>query len=152
VNEPDLDDLENGVHWHWRDLKVQCPADETLVSHSGREGMPPGERARLLEAELMQPPFIGISNGTVAATNQIHDLKMTIGAMRNVIALYDRAVARGQPEKVLLKGADYFFSDIECWVLAWRRGGYREYVRIRLAQRARGERRLSATKQRGEKP
>jgi hypothetical protein len=138
----DLDDLETGAHWDWRDLKVPRPTDETLVSHSGRESMSPNDRARLLEAELMQPPFIGISNETVAATNQIHDLKITIGAMRGVIELYDRAVARGQPEASLVKGADYFFSDIECWVLAWRRGGYREYVRIRLAQRARGERRL----------
>lgn len=137
-----LDDLDDGPHWHWRNLKVQRPTDEALISHSGRESMTPRDRARLLEAELMQPPFIGISSATVAASNQIHDLKVTIGVVRDAVHLYDQAIARGQTDATLAKGADYFFSDVECWILAWRRGGYREYVRVRLAQRARGDRRL----------
>jgi hypothetical protein len=141
LDDIDDRDLDDGAHWHWRDLKVKRPIDGALVSRSGRESLSPSDRARLLEAELMQPPFIGISSATVAATNQIHDLKVTIGVVRDVVRLYDRAIASGRTDATLTKGADFFFSDVECWILAWRRGGYREYVRVRLAQRARGERR-----------
>lgn len=103
-----------------------------LVTTSGREGMSPSERAALLAADIMQSPFTLIPQQTygITITQSIHDLKLTIGWIRNTLALYERAVSRGQTDETLAKGANRFFSGMECYVLAWRRGGHSEFVRV----------------------
>lgn len=107
-----------------------------LVSRSGREPLSVKDRIDLMRADLMTPPFSGVSDQTRAVTQSIHDLKMTIGRIRNTIALYECARARGTTDEQLQNGADRMLSDTECLVLAWRRGGHREYDRVHRAQRA----------------
>lgn len=106
-----------------------------LVNISGRESLSPKDRIDLMRADLMAPPFFGIMESTRASSQTIHDLKLTTGAIRGTIELYEQAISRGQTDETLAKGADQFFSDIECQILAWRRGGHREYQRIRKQQR-----------------
>lgn len=106
-----------------------------LVRESGREGMAVGDRVGLLRADLMREPFLGITDMTIAATTSIHDLKVTICAVRGAIGLYESACALGQSDETLTRGADLVLSPVECLVLAWRRGGHREYVRVVRAQR-----------------
>lgn len=105
-----------------------------LVMTSGREDLSIKERIGLMRATLFFPPFNGITKDTPAATQAIHDLKLMIGRIRNTIELYDRAVARGETEERLAKGADRMLSDTECLILAWKRGGHLEYERVRRAQ------------------
>lgn len=112
-----------------------------LIEFSGRENMPVSERAALLAHDLMYPPFTLIPEvkfgltGTPAYLQNIHDLKLTVGWIRNLITLYERAVARGENNETLAKGANRFFSQIECRVLAWRRGGHQEFVRVLKLQK-----------------
>lgn len=103
-----------------------------LVTASGREGLPVSERAALLAADIMQPPFTLIPQQLYGytVTQSIHDIKLTIGWIRNTLTLYERAVSRGQTDETLAKGANRFFSGMECHVLAWRRGGHAEFVRV----------------------
>lgn len=97
--------------------------------------MPVSERAALLRAELLQSPLDLIPVRSV--TQAIHDLKLLKGAIEGLLEMYDAAVARGENDITLAKGAITFFSPIECRLLAWRRGGHREWVRVRAAQKAR---------------
>lgn len=108
-----------------------------LVSASGREDMSVGDRIGLMRADLMQPPFAGVTEATIAATQAIHDVKLTICRIRGTIDLYDAAIARGTTEARLERGANLMLSPVECLILAWKRGGHREYVRIRAEQRRR---------------
>jgi len=108
--------------------------DIDLITTSGRETLTVKDRVGLLRAALFYPPFNGITQDTRAATQAIHDLKLTIGWMRGTIDLYDRAVERGQTEEALAKGADKMLSRVECVILAWKRGGHPEYKRVRRAQ------------------
>lgn len=106
-----------------------------LISTSGRETMPLADRIALLQAELLHPPFTGLSPGVgPTPTQNIHDLKLTIGWIRDTIELYKRAIARRQSDETLAQGAIRFISPIECLVLAWRRGGHPEYQRVRRLQ------------------
>lgn len=111
-----------------------------LFSWSGREGSSVADRIGMLRADLMYAPFNGITDTTRAATQAIHDIKLTVGAVRSVIELYDAALVRGVTEDKLAKGADGILSDIECWILAWRRGGHPEYEKVRRFQWKRGNR------------
>lgn len=106
-----------------------------LVNASGRESMPVSDRVDLMRAELMQPPFAGVTEATIAATQAVHDVKLTICRIRGTIELYDAAVARGETEARLSRGADLILSPTECLILAWKRGGHREYQRIHAEQR-----------------
>jgi len=103
-----------------------------LIQISGRESMLPSERAALLAADIMQPPFTHVPHQLYGytVTQSIHYLKLTIGWIRNTLALYERAVSRGQTDETLAKGADRVFSAMECYVLAWRRGGHAEFARV----------------------
>lgn len=105
-----------------------------LVNISGRENLEPGVRVALMTTDLWTEPFIGISEASIASSQTIHDLKITVGIIRSVIKLYHDAIARGQTDETLAKGADVFFSEPECLILAWRRGGHREYQRVRALQ------------------
>jgi len=107
-----------------------------LVSVSGREDLPVADRVDLLRAALLSSPLTGIPTRSV--TQEIHDLKLTIGWVRGAIELYDGAVARGEGEDRLGRGAHLILSPVECLILAWKRGGHREFQRIRAAQRERG--------------
>jgi len=107
---------------------------DDLYTRSGRESLSPGDRIELLRADIMQEPFLGISSETRATSQTIHDLKLTIEAVRGTIKLYEEALARGQTKETLAKGANKVMSNIECVILAWRRGGHREYQRIRKLQ------------------
>lgn len=109
-----------------------------LIATSGREGMPLADRIGLLRAALLHPPFTGIPVRSV--TQEIHDLKLTVGWIRGAIDLYDAAIARGTPEDRLARGADRVISPVECLVLAWKRGGHGEYQRVWRAQQERGAR------------
>lgn len=109
-----------------------------LVERSGREGLSLTDRAGLLRADLLGKPFTGIDDGTRAVSQAIHDLKLTVGAIRSTITLYEQALKRGQTDETLKKGARSFFSPIECQILAWRRGGHREWLRVRAEQRRLG--------------
>jgi hypothetical protein len=111
--------------------------DPDLIERSGREGLSLTDRAGLLRHDLLIRPFNGITDATSAVTQVIHDLKLTVGAIRNTIALYEQAIERGQTDETLKKGARSFFSPIECQILAWRRGGHREWLRVRAEQRKR---------------
>jgi hypothetical protein len=106
-----------------------------LVNLSGREDMPVSDRIGLLRAELMLAPFGGVSEATIAATRTIHDIKLTIVGIRGIIDLCERAYARGETDVTLGRGAHLMLSPIECLVLAWKRGGHREYLRVRTMQR-----------------
>jgi hypothetical protein len=108
---------------------------DNLVNVSCREDMSVSDRIDLMRAELMQPPFAGVTEATIAATQAIHDVKLTICRIRGTIALYDAAVARGETEERLARGANLMLSPVECLILAWKRGGHREYLRVRGAQR-----------------
>jgi hypothetical protein len=105
-----------------------------LVNVSGRENLPVSQRVALLAADLMFEPFVGITEASRASSQTIHDLKLTVGRIRGTIELHAEAVARGQNDETLAKGADSFLSETECLVLAWRRGGHREYKRVRKLQ------------------
>jgi len=106
-----------------------------LVTASGREDLSVSDRIGLLRAALLHTPFNGITDTTVAATQSIHDLKLTICDIRGTIDLCERAYARGETDATLARGARLVLSPIECLVLAWKRGGHLEYQRIRTAQR-----------------
>lgn len=103
-----------------------------LISTSGRESLPLADRIGLLRAAMLHPPFTGIPVRSV--TQEIHDLKLTVGWIRGAIDLYDTAIARGETEARLARGADRVVSPVECLVLAWKRGGHREFQRVRTAQ------------------
>jgi hypothetical protein len=107
-----------------------------LVAVSGREGLSVADRVGLLRAALLHSPLTGIPVRSV--TREIHDLKLTVGWVRGAIDLYDTAVTRGQTAAQLAPGTDRIFSPVECLLLAWRRGGHREFQRVRAAQRERG--------------
>lgn len=107
-----------------------------LITLSGRESNTVAERIDMLRTDLMYEPFLGISSETRASSQTIHDLKLTIGRIRNTIALYEQAKKRGTSDELLEKGANRMMSDTECLVLAWRRGGHKEYERVRREQRA----------------
>lgn len=107
-----------------------------LINSSGRESEPISDRVGLLRAALLYPPFTGVP--VCSVTQEIHDVKLTIGWIRGAIELYDAAIARGQTEAKLSRGADLIFSPVECLVLAWKRGGHAEYQRVRHAQIDRG--------------
>jgi hypothetical protein len=107
-----------------------------LIATSGREDLPVVDRIGLLRAALLSPPLARIPERSV--TQEIHDARLTAGWVRAAIELYDRAIARGQTEATLARGARRMLSPVECLVLAWRRGGHVEYERVRQAQRARG--------------
>lgn len=107
-----------------------------LVNRSGRESSPVADRVGLLRAALLYPPFTGVPVRSV--TQRIHDVKLTIGWIRGAVELYDAAIARGETEARLSRGADLIFSPVECLVLAWRRGGHGEFQRVRRAQIDRG--------------
>lgn len=111
-----------------------------LVQTSGRETMSVSSRIGLLETELMFPPFNGIGDATRSVTQAIHDLKLTVGWMRSSIVTYKEAVARGQTDQTLAKGADTMLSWLECLILALKRGGHEEWVRVRKEQHARRQR------------
>lgn len=98
---------------------------------SGRESMALADRVALLEADLMAEPFLGITDATRATSQTIHDLKLTIGYIRNTVALYKKRKSQGVPDAELEKGAYVFITPMECMVLAWRRGGHQEWQRIR---------------------
>ena len=107
-----------------------------LITASGRETMSLIDRIDLLRADLMAPPFLGIEPNVGRTPNQnVHDLKLTIGWIRNVIALYEQAIARGQTNESLERGSNRMVSPIECLVLAWRRGGHSEYQRVHRLQK-----------------
>jgi hypothetical protein len=108
-----------------------------LIAESGRESMPVSGRVGLLEAELMFSPFNGVSDATRSVSQAIHDLKLTVGWIRNTIALVAQAKSRGQTDETLAKGANHFLSWIECLVLAWKRGGHQEWQRVHREQYAR---------------
>lgn len=105
-----------------------------LIATSGREALPLAERIQLLENQLLFAPFNGITTDTPAATQAIHDLKVTVGAIRSVIEMYRAARARGVPDDVLTPGAATMVAPYECWVLAWKRGGHLEWQRVRKEQ------------------
>lgn len=107
-----------------------------LVNVSGREDLSVGDRIALLRADLMNDPFRGISEVTIASSRTIHDLKVTVGLVRSTLEMCDRAYARGETDLTLAKGAYLVLSPVECAVLAWRRGGHHEYQRVIAAQRA----------------
>ncbi len=107
-----------------------------LVSVSGREDLPVGDRVGLLRAALLSPPLNGLP--TCSVTQEIHDLKLTVGWTRGAIGLYDAAVARGENGDRLQRGSHLILSPVECLILAWKRGGHREFERIRSAQRGCG--------------
>lgn len=111
-----------------------------LVQISGRETMSVSSRVGLLETELMFPPFNGIGDATRSVSQAIHDLKITVGWIRSTIDLHKQAIARGQTDQTLAKGADTMLSWLECLILAWKRDGHEEWVRVRKEQRARRER------------
>lgn len=108
---------------------------EDFVNVSGREDMSVSDRIGLMRAELMFPPFGGVTEASIAATQAIHDVKLTICRIRGTIDLYDAAIARGTTKARLEHGADLMMSPTECLILAWKRGGHLEYQRIRAAQR-----------------
>lgn len=109
--------------------------DADLIRTSGRENLSVADRIGLMRHDLLIPPFTGIDGGTRAVNQAVHDLKLTVGAIRGTIQLYEQAIARGETEERLARGADRMLSDIECQILAWRRGGHREWQRVRKAQR-----------------
>jgi hypothetical protein len=74
-----------------------------LVATSGREDLPIVDRVGLLRAALLQRPLIGLP--VCSVTQEIHDLKLTVGWVRGVVELYDNAVARGETEARLARGA-----------------------------------------------
>lgn len=111
--------------------------DVDLVLVSGRETMELAARIDLLEAELMREPFLGISEATRATSQTIHDLKITVGAVRGAVQLYRDAIARGRTDAELVGGARSIVAPYECWVLAWRRGGHDEWKRVRRLQHER---------------
>jgi hypothetical protein len=87
-----------------------------LLSVSGRESISIADRVGLLRAALLYPPFTGVPVRSV--TQEIHDVKLTLGWVRGAVALYDAAVARGETAARLARGADLIFSPVECLVLA----------------------------------
>ena len=105
------------------------------ITVSGREDLSLSDRIDLLEANLMRPPFFGTDSLTPAVNRTIHDLKITIGYVRDVIDLYRAARKRGKTDEQLSAGAVRFIAPAECWVLAWFRGGHAEWKRIRDLQR-----------------
>ena len=107
-----------------------------LIAVSGRSDLPTADRVGLLRAALLHRPLVGIPVRSV--TQEIHDLKLTVGWIRSAVELYDAAVARGETEARLSRGADLVLSPVECLVLAWKRGGHREFRRVRSAQHERG--------------
>jgi hypothetical protein len=110
---------------------MTCPPD--LIHRSGRESLTINERIDLLRADVQQAPFTNVPERSV--NQSIHDLKLTIGRIRSTIELYEQAKARGTTDAQLQQGADLVLSDTECLMLAWRRGGHLEYVRVQRAQR-----------------
>ncbi len=104
-----------------------------LINVSSNEHLSVADRINLMRGALLFPPFTLIPERSV--TQSIHDLKLTVGRIRNTIALYDRAIERGTSEETLAKGANRMLSDTECLILAWRRGGHLEYERVRRLQR-----------------
>src|SRR5262249_36563298 len=106
----------------------------TEITESGRETMLLSERIDLLRSDLMAEPFLGMENAR-ALSQEIHDLKFTIAWVRGVIDLYDRRRSEGIAEERLQAGAYQVVSPAECWVLAWRRGGHREWKRVVQRQR-----------------
>lgn len=109
-----------------------------LVSASGREDLPVSDRVDLLRASLLHPPLTGIPTRSV--TQEIHDLKLTVGWVRGAIGLYEAAVARGESDSGLGLGAHLILSPVECLILAWKRGGHQEFEAVRISQRERGVR------------
>lgn len=105
-----------------------------LVNVSGREGMSVSDRIALLRADLMNDPFRGVTEATVASSRTIHDIKLTMCAIRSTLEMCDEAYARGETDATLAKGAHLVLSPVECVVLAWRRGGHREYQLVISAQ------------------
>src|SRR4051812_4293416 len=72
-----------------------------LVNVSGREDLSVGDRLGLLRAALLHTPFNGITDSTIAATQSIHDLKLTVCDIRGTIELCERAYARGETDATL---------------------------------------------------
>jgi hypothetical protein len=102
---------------------------------SGREDLPVADRIGLMRADLFTRPFIGVSPHVGRTEcDTIHDLKLTIGRIRGTIEMFERAKARGVADADLERGANKVLSPIECLILAWRRGGYPEYKRVRALQ------------------
>lgn len=106
-----------------------------FITTSGRENLRVSDRIGLMHQDLLLVPLNGITSNTRAVSQAIHDLKLTVGRIRSTIELYDRAIERGVPEALLARGADHVLSDTECLILAWRRGGHQEYLRVRREQR-----------------
>lgn len=107
-----------------------------LVSTSGRESIGVADRVGLLRAALLQSPLTGVPAGSV--TQEIHDLKLTVGWVRGTVEMYESARAHGETDERLSAGARLVLSPVECLVLAWRRGGHPEFQRVRRAQQERG--------------
>jgi hypothetical protein len=137
-----------------------------LVATSGREDLPVADRVGLLRAALLYAPLsdiparsvtreihdlklraLGMITGPIrgASPSRLHPKNsqlinsraLTVGWIRGAIKLYDDAVARGETEARLSRGAHLIFSPVECLVLAWKRNGHCEFRRVRAAQRER---------------
>lgn len=99
-----------------------------LITISGREGLPPAERAALIAGELLDfdlhgPKWNG-SNGRV-----VHAFNAMCGSMKAFVR--DMGAEPIDPKSWGVSRA----SLIECSVLAWKRGGFEEHQRIKEAQR-----------------
>jgi hypothetical protein len=124
-----------------------------LITTSGRESMTVTERIELLRNGDMNWLLfsVGKLETLVAGTTgqkryrlvqgptgaAIHDYNQLVGWTRNTITLYDRAIERGTPVEQLQRGANKMLSDLECRIMAFRRGGHEEYKVIQKAQQHR---------------
>ena len=98
-----------------------------LITTSGRESMSTVERIRMLSNEIIlleanAPVFGHVRHASSGA--EVHELANLLGLLKNVIVLYEAL------------GTTSTLSTCECMVLAWRRGGYAETMRIRNLRRS----------------
>jgi len=116
-----------------RDRVPRTMAD--LITESGRENLNPDDRVALLAADAEQlrgnklvPPDDTKARRAFYEANgaTIHALTGLIGWIMNLQALWAKNLRAKITSEML--------SQIECCVLAWRRGGYVEHHRVVKAQ------------------
>ncbi len=113
------------------------PVEADLVLSSGREEMSIKDRAGLLRVDMdwlrgQKPPMPREASKRRAFFNvngaSIHDANCLIGYADSVVHLL------GRGSKISLDRLG--LSELECQMMAWRRGGHAEYKRTRARQKA----------------
>ena len=126
------------------------PLVANLITSSGREELSLADRIGLLRADMEWlrrycPTFESREDRRQTyrdfifgpSGQTIHDVNCTLGYASMLVGIHERAVAQNITNHLPVRDGACSLSELECQILAWRRGGLREYKNVREQQRGR---------------